>query len=34
LLGLFAKGIAKLVEDHEAGKKIEKRLWPRYYEQK
>ena len=34
LLKLIEKGIAKLVEDREAGQKIQKRLWPRYYEQK
>jgi mRNA-degrading endonuclease RelE of RelBE toxin-antitoxin system len=34
LLKLIEKGIAKLVESHEAGQKIQKKLWPRYYEQK
>lgn len=34
LLKLIDKGIAKLVENHTAGQRIQKRLWPRYYVQK
>jgi len=34
LLKLVEKGIAKLIENHEAGQKIQKRLWPKYYVQK
>jgi len=31
LLKLIDKGIAKLIEDHESGQKIQKTLWPKYY---
>jgi mRNA-degrading endonuclease RelE of RelBE toxin-antitoxin system len=31
LLKLIDKGIAKLVENHECGQKIQKNLWPKYY---
>jgi mRNA-degrading endonuclease RelE of RelBE toxin-antitoxin system len=34
LLKLIDKGIARLVENHEAGQKIQRKLWPRYYTQK
>ena len=34
LLKLIEKGIAKLVENHKAGQKIQKNLWPKYYIQK
>lgn len=34
LLRLIEKGIAKLVEKHQAGQKIQKKLWPKYYVQK
>jgi mRNA-degrading endonuclease YafQ of YafQ-DinJ toxin-antitoxin module len=34
LLKLIEKGIAKLVENHKAGQKIQKNLWPKYYVQK
>ncbi|MBL7160934.1 MAG: hypothetical protein ISS93_03750 [Candidatus Aenigmarchaeota archaeon] len=34
LLKLVGKGITKLVESREAGQKIQKRLWPKYYVQK
>lgn len=31
LLKLIDKGIAKLIENHESGQKIQKTLWPKYY---
>ena len=34
LLKLVERGIAKLAENHEAGQKIQKSLWPKYYSQK
>jgi len=34
LLKLIEKGIAKLVENYEAGQKIQRKLWPKYYNQK
>jgi hypothetical protein len=34
LLGIITKGIAKLGEDVEAGRKIRKRLWPAEYPRK
>jgi hypothetical protein len=34
LLGIINKGIAKLAEDVEAGRKIRKRLWPAEYSRK
>lgn len=34
LLKLIEKGIAKLVENYEAGQKIRKKLWPKYYIEK
>ena len=34
LLKLIEKGITKLVENHKAGQKIQKNLWPKYYVQK
>lgn len=34
LLKLIEKAITKLVENHEAGQKIQKKLWPRYYVQR
>ncbi len=34
LIKLIDKGIAKLIENHEAGQKIQKKLWPKYYTQK
>jgi mRNA-degrading endonuclease RelE of RelBE toxin-antitoxin system len=34
LLKLIQKGIAKLMEDHEAGQKIQRNLWPKQYVQR
>ena len=34
LLKLIDKGIAKLIENREAGQKVQKALWPKYYVQK
>lgn len=34
LLKITEKGIARLIEDHMAGQKIQKKLWPKYYIQK
>ena len=34
LLKAIEKGIAKLVDNYQAGQKIQKRLWPRYYVQR
>lgn len=34
LLKLIDRGIAKLIENREAGQKIQKKLWPKYYVQK
>jgi len=34
LLKLIEKGIAKLVKNYEAGQKIRRKLWPKYYAQK
>lgn len=34
LMKIIEKGIAKLIENHEAGQKIQKKLWPRYYTEK
>jgi mRNA-degrading endonuclease RelE of RelBE toxin-antitoxin system len=31
LLKLIDKGIAKLIENHEGGQKIQKTMWPKYY---
>lgn len=34
LLKLVDKGIAKIINNHESGQKIQKKLWPEYYSQK
>ena len=34
LLRIIEKGIAKLIENREAGQKIQKKLWPMFYVQK
>ncbi len=34
MLKLIGKGIARLVENHESGQKVPKKLWPKYYVQR
>jgi mRNA-degrading endonuclease RelE of RelBE toxin-antitoxin system len=34
LLKLIEKGIDRLVENYQAGQKIQKQLWPKYYVQR
>ena len=34
LLKIIEKGLAKLIDDYQAGQKIQRRFWPRYYEAK